>query len=197
MAERQIAKIYLHCSDSDWGNQNAVNGWHRARRFLTMVNGHHLSTGYHLIIGSGRPNNDRVFYDFLDGNIETARAFDVQGAGVRGDNRKSIHICLIGKPGGFTTQQIENLFIVLLWFHIKRKIPVDQIWGHYEFWTRKGTPAMKTCPGLDMDDLRSSFQHFVISGGHIEPIRKPNIKPVDSILHAMLKKFDSILGGRA
>ena len=197
MSERRVDKIYLHCSVSRHGNENVINSWHKARRFLTMVDGHHLSTGYHLVIGNGCPFSDKRYYNFLDGQIETARSFATVGAGVKSDNMNTIHVCLIGMPGDFTDAQMTSLFQVLLYFHITMKIPIDQIWGHYEFWTRKKRKPMKTCPGLDMDDLRSSFQDFIVHGQTPEPIEKTKIKPADSKLHAMLRKFDSILGGRA
>lgn len=194
MAERRIDRVYIHCSVSTWGHENTVNGWHRARRFLTMVDGNHLSTGYHLVIGNGRPFSNKIFHPFLDGQIEVARSFDTVGAGVKSDNLNTIHICLIGMPGEFTFVQLDSLMYTLQWLHVKLKIPVDQIWGHYEFWTRKGKPPMKTCPGMNMNDFRSSFRKF-LSCGLATPVKKIKIKPPDSTLHAMLRKFDSILGG--
>lgn len=171
---RRIERIYIHCSNSVWGNENTVNHWHRLRRFLTMVDGYHISTGYHLVILNGRPYSDGKVYPFLDGSIETARSFDVQGAGVKGDNVNSLHYCLIGKPGKFTRNQLITLFKVLTW-NTTQGLGAGQIYGHYEYWTNRGREPMKTCPGIDMDRFREFFREYLQGMGMPRYIPRPKI----------------------
>ena len=186
----------MHCSDSSWGNENAINSWHRVRRFLTMVDGYHLSTGYHLVILNGRPYSDNLYYEFLDGSLETARSFQTQGAGVKGDNTESIHICMIGKPGEFTEQQYKKLYEILFYFVRRGIITIDDIWGHYEYWTKKGEKPLKSCPGIKMNELRGDFEQFIV-GEERAAISKTKTAQVDKTLLKILRGVERLLGKQA
>lgn len=189
-----IERVYIHCSDSDFGSENLINHWHKLRRFGTMVDGYHISTGYHLVILNGRPNSDKKFYGFLDGSIETARKFGKHAAAVRGDNKHTLHYCLIGKDGVFSNKQIMSLFEALRW-NVGRGLAVKNILGHYEFWTRKGKKAQKTCPGIKMNDLRENFKEYLSGNGCSLWIEPNNKKIIKSKLHKLLYQLDKILKG--
>jgi len=194
--ERKITGIYVHCSASSWGNENVINHWHKARRFLMQVigDGYQISTGYHLVIGNGKPFKLQDYIGYLDGNIETARPFYAMGAGVQGDNVETIHICLIGEAGKFTDSQMDTLFMVLAW-HVEQGIDISEIKGHYEYWTDKGLPARKTCPGIDMKQLRSDLAKYMLKG-EISAAQDLKLDPVRSWRDVALDALNFLLGGK-
>lgn len=51
----RIDKIIINCSDSDWGDAEVIDEWHRERGWDGI--------GYHYIICNGRPKN-RTFTTF-------------------------------------------------------------------------------------------------------------------------------------
>lgn len=70
--------IVVHCSATPPGmdiGADEIRQWHLKRGWLDI--------GYHFVIRR-------------DGTIEQGRPRDVQGAGARGYNHNSIHICLVG-----------------------------------------------------------------------------------------------------
>lgn len=190
---RKIEKIYIHCSAGKWGNENVINVWHRLRKFLTVVDGYHLSTGYHHIIGNGTPYSNMQYIGYLDGEIETARAFSNQGAGVKSDNRNTIHICLIGEPGQFSKAQIRKLYKILAW-HVERGVDVENIWGHYEYWTKQGRDPLKRCPGIDMDQFRLDLRKY-IKEKKTPAVKELKIMTVETSLRKVLDLINIILGG--
>lgn len=192
---RMVDKIYLHCSASTWGTENTINSWHKARRFLIYVigGGHQISTGYHLVFGNGVPFSDKVYIDYLDGQIETARSFETQGAGVKGDNVTSLHFCLIGRPGEFTDSQMRKLFEVLAW-HVRRGLPRSNILGHYEYWTQKGEKPAKKCPGIDMAKLRMDLEKYMRTG-RINKTAHPDIEVIKTNMTKILDALTVLLGG--
>ena len=193
MPDLPYDKIYLHCSVSAHGNENIINHWHRLRKFGTMVRGYHLSTGYHEVVLNGCPHGADLYIDYLDGSIETARAYDVQGAGVKGDNKGTLHICLIGRPGEFTKAQMQSLFEALSW-HVRRGIKLENVWGHYEYWTKQGLAPMKSCPGLDMDKLRTDLAHYMQTG-RLREQQTAQLELARSKLKALLDIINSMMGG--
>jgi len=195
---RRIEKIYVHCSDSEWGNENAINHWHKARRFLFRIigGGYQISTGYHLVVLNGKPFKNEKYIRYLDGAIETARPFSGVGAGVKGDNWESIHVCLIGKPGLFTDAQLETLYRILA-SHVKNGglDIATGIKGHYEYWTDRDQAPRKTCPGIDMDKLRSDLARYIVTKNvaQVAPVRQdPRRTSYDVILDAI----NFLLGGK-
>ena len=95
---RHLNEIIIHCSDTraDWMKDQSVerkvaeiDGWHRARNFRMI--------GYHYII-------DR------DGSVVAGRPLDRAGAHVRGRNRTSIGVCLIGGHGSSQTDAFADHF---------------------------------------------------------------------------------------
>ena len=103
-----MKKVILHCSDSNYGNSALITKWHLDRGFNTI--------GYHFVILNGWLCYNTYNY-FFDGSIETGRPlsddsviehFEI-GAHVLGHNKDSVGICLIGKSGKFTENQIQSL----------------------------------------------------------------------------------------
>ena len=43
---REISKIILHCSDSEWGSASVIDQWHKERGWTEI--------GYHYVITNGQ-----------------------------------------------------------------------------------------------------------------------------------------------
>jgi hypothetical protein len=119
--------VIIHCSDSPQGrgdNAATIHGWH------TSPPRSWDGIGYHHVI-------------LEDGTVENGRPPYWSGAHVRGHNKGSIGICLIGVDR-FTTAQLRAVKHL-----IGTKYPDTIIKGHYEL------DSSKTCPNMDMDRFRS------------------------------------------
>lgn len=77
---REIKKIILHHSASDFGNAEVIDGWHRERGYTCI--------GYHYVICNGSGG--------ADGIIDIGRPLWFEGAHAKGHNKDSVGICLIG-----------------------------------------------------------------------------------------------------
>lgn len=120
---RKINKHIVHCSDSNFGDAQTIDRWHKEFGWSGI--------GYHFVI---KP----------DGTIELGRALQEPGAHCRGHNHDSIGTCLIGIDE-FTEEQFTKLkelhnTLTFLFGDIS-------IHGHREFDTGK------TCPNFDVQAL--------------------------------------------
>ena len=144
---RDINKIILHCSDSDFGDAAVIHEWHLQRGFSKI--------GYHYVITncykSYQSLKDRIPDMNDDGAIEYGRSVEKIGAHCRGQNTDSLGICLIG-VNTFTSAQIKTLYDLLLKLYLRYKISPENIFGHYEFSNKK------SCPNIDMDFVREEFK---------------------------------------
>lgn len=148
----KIDTIFLHCSDSAFGEVRAIELWHRQRGWKSI--------GYHYIILNGRPFKDVRYFDFLDGQIQPGHAFNDDpifadneiGNHVAGRNSTSLGICLIGTTY-FTGLQLIAARQVCLALCAKFDIEMDNVKGHYE-----DLNANKTCPNIPMDSFRQFLQ---------------------------------------
>lgn len=130
---REIKNLVVHCAATrasmDIGAEE-IRKWHLARGFNDI--------GYHFVIRR-------------DGELEWGRPVWKQGAHVRGHNRDSIGICLVGglndetfKPeDNFTDEQYATLRALLL--DLSLKYPNAEVLGHRDF---KG--VRKACPCYDV-----------------------------------------------
>lgn len=143
--QRRIDQIVVHCSDSPYGDAKLIDDWHRRRGFARI--------GYHFVILNGYPDEESYMQKrpmfHLDGSVEEGRALEQTGAHVRGHNRSSVGICLIGKRQ-FTRCQFDAL--VRLVGKLRLDYPDARLVGHYEL--LKGSDPPKTCPNMDMDWIR-------------------------------------------
>lgn len=142
MAEREIDKIVIHCSDSTWGCREVIHGWHTDPK----PNGRGWSDiGYHYVIPNGRPHLSNSYDPEWDGFLETGRAIRTIGAHARGANRHGFGICLIGTGAGlFTPRQMITLAGAVRSLQVSFDIPDDHVIGHRDIDSRK------TCPGFDV-----------------------------------------------
>jgi hypothetical protein len=150
-----IERLYIHCSASAFGSQVLINRWHISRGFRR--------TGYNYVIGNGFPHDQENYFKFLDGEIETARPDWTMAAAVKGDNRNTAHICLVGMPGEFTIAQIKSAMIVCR-HYIREGLDIYNVLGHYEYWVRKQEKPHKSCPGINMDKFRHDLAAFIRGG---------------------------------
>lgn len=137
---REINKIIVHCSDSDFGDAATIDHWHKERGWDGI--------GYHYVITNGIIQPHTNYRLEHDGLIQVGRNIEKQGAHCRGENKTSIGICLIGRHH-FTAKQ---LYIALpnLLFYYMRKYGIDdsQVFGHRDF------NKNKTCPNIDTALIR-------------------------------------------
>lgn len=192
MAER-IEWLYIHCSGGDNGNENLINHWHKLRRFMTMWNGYQISTGYNMVVLNGYPHDRRHYYPFLDGSVETARPDWLIEAAVKGANRNSVHVCLIGRAGYFTPAQTKTL-MAICHHYVKGGLAVENVLGHYEYWTRKNEQPMKSCPGINMAKFRNDLMAYIEKKTVAKqvPIR---IRPRVGVVVKALGAWNLMLGG--
>ncbi len=125
---RKINHIVVHCSATKAGKDfdvNDIRRWHKQRGWSDV--------GYHYVIK-------------LDGTVQKGRSVERTGAHVRGHNKDTIGVCLIGgldKNGdpaaNFTQAQLNALRVLLL--SLKEKYARADILGHRDF------PGVhKACP---------------------------------------------------
>lgn len=159
----QINKIVIHCSATRNGHRmgydnhtaaEIIDGWHAKRGFKRQavnlsVNPHLKHIGYHYVIDT-------------DGYLETGRAIGEIGAHVKGHNKGSIGICLVGgiddngnAHGEFTAQQWQALTSLLQ--SLAEECPNAKLYGHRDLspdlnGDGKITPNewTKQCPCFDV-----------------------------------------------
>ncbi len=150
-----IDTLIVHCADTPNGrpfNANDIDHWHAQRGFsraeIFISDDYPLrAIGYHCVIT-------------LDGRIENGRKLDETGAHCKGQNARSVGICLIGRDA-FTPAQ---------WTALKQKVTalqnahpnITQVMGHRQF-----NPG-KTCPGFDvpawLDGGMAPLQDHLLKG---------------------------------
>lgn len=129
---RYVDTLIIHCADT-YPDMNIgvkeIRDWHVKERGWRDI-------GYHFVIRR-------------DGVIEKGRPLDYIGAHVKGHNKGSIGVCLVGGRGkddkpknNFTAPQWISLDIIIGQF--LKEYPRGKIHGHNEF--EKG----KTCPNFDV-----------------------------------------------
>lgn len=127
-----VNTIIIHCSDSPRGRGDgaaAIDLWHRERGF-DMI-------GYHYVI-------------LEDGNVENGRPEFIQGAHVRGHNKGSIGICLIGDDHPTVLQSASLAHMVR---DIMTRHEIKTICGHREL------DSGKSCPNFDIDEWLERMNH--------------------------------------
>lgn len=90
--------LIVHCSDSPYGTVELLHNWHLERGFAGL--------GYHYVITNGFLIDSKKYYKHFDGRVWTGRDEDIVGAHVKGRNHNSLGICLIGKHGGYSANQM-------------------------------------------------------------------------------------------
>ena len=144
---REIKKIIVHCSDSKWGDRDQINEWHKERGWMSPSG---ISIGYHYVIHNCYPTyfswkKRRPRID-SDGVLEQGRPVEEIGAHVRGQNSKSIGICLIGTDT-FTSVQLNTLKDLVQQLIADHELDISDVYGHRDF-------SEKECPNISSSWLR-------------------------------------------
>jgi uncharacterized protein YaiE (UPF0345 family) len=132
---RYIDKVIIHCSGIDGKGQTAasIRDYHVNEKGWDDI-------GYHYVI---------TYY----GEIQQGRPLDYWGAHCKGQNKKSIGICVTGNKL-FNTGQMKALHLIL--GLLKQIVPPETtLHGHNQF------NEFKTCPNFDLGIFQSQW-HGVI-----------------------------------
>ena len=137
---RKIDTLIVHCSDSEFGDAETIDGWHRARGWSGI--------GYHFVVLNGRRKARGKFRPEDDGLIETGRPVETPGAHCRGHNKRSVGVCLIGRRHFTAKQLLKALPYIISVAGLTGEVAVK---GHYEY------DSGKTCPNIDMELIRREY----------------------------------------
>ena len=136
---KSINKIIIHCSDSEFGDIQQIDQWHRARGWK--------GCGYHYVITNGIIHKKDNYDSRADGDLQAGRPLYCVGAHCKGYNKTSIGICLIGKHH-FTGRQLYEALPPLVYSLMHMfNITSEDVYGHCEF-------SDKTCPNLNLKTLK-------------------------------------------
>ncbi len=147
MKKKCIDSIILHCSDSEFGDADLIDQWHRERGWS--------GCGYHFVITNGVIQAHEKYLPFNDGLVQVGRDINKTGAHCKGHNTGSIGICLIGRHGFTAKQLYEALPELLRMLMFDHEISLDQVHGHFEF-SRK-----KSCPNISKEIIRKIAEYSV------------------------------------
>ena len=139
MDRRDVNYIAVHASATppsmDIGVEE-IRRWHKDRGWSDV--------GYHIVVRR-------------DGNIEYGRNFSTPGAHVKGYNRQSIGVCLVGgidsegnSEDNFTGAQFNALRDILIALLIL--FPQARVRGHRDF-----PNVHKDCPVMDIEGFCSTY----------------------------------------
>jgi N-acetylmuramoyl-L-alanine amidase len=141
---REIKKVVIHCSASNWGTAKDIDKWHKERGWNGI--------GYHWVITNGRQWAGYKYATKDDGIIQAGRDEKVVGAHVKGQNRDSIGVCLIGEQHFTGKQLYESLPNLLRLVLFTYELTLDDVYGHNQF-----DPG-KTCPNFDVELLKTIWR---------------------------------------
>ncbi len=139
---REIKRLVLHCTDSTFGDVVNIDLWHKKRSWRCC--------GYHFVILNGIRNYQDTYVEELDGTVEKGRHVSRMGAGVRGNNRDTVHVSLVGKQH-YTKKQITSLYSICLTLLYIYNLTPDAVIAHKELDSNKKDPF------LDMSEFRASL----------------------------------------
>ena len=134
---RHIDEIIVHCTATRpnwWEGKSAEEKVREVRDWHVSGNGW-SDIGYHFVIE-------------LDGAVKNGRPLHRSGAGVKGHNAHSIHVCYIGgmdkdKNAKDTRTDAQRKALDQVINELKMDYPTATIHGHNEF-------AAKACPSFDV-----------------------------------------------
>ena len=122
--------IVIHCSDSEFGDAEMIDRWHKERGWSGI--------GYHFVITRS-------------GTVQLGRTLHRSGAHAKGYNTSHIGICLIGVKQ-FNHVQFKALDDIVKALMGAFDIKLHNIIGHYQC---RGTN--KTCPNFDVDKYKEKL----------------------------------------
>jgi len=143
---REIRKIIIHNTDSDFGDIETIDSWHKQRGWRGI--------GYHFVIGNAYPKysnlKNRIPVLEHDGVVLEGRDIEQIGAHTKGHNYDSIGIALVG-TNTFSKAQIYSLIQLIKLLLIQFNLSIKDVYAHYEF------NPYKSCPNINMDTFRNKI----------------------------------------
>lgn len=134
-------EIIIHCSDSEWGDVEVIDEWHKERGWSGI--------GYHFVILNGIVEYGGPYRPDLDGKLEIGRSIEKTGAHCLGHNDRSIGVCLIGDHR-FSMRQFRSAASLVGLMMTSHGVSLDRVYGHYQF-------SDKTCPNFLIEDFKRFF----------------------------------------
>ena len=149
---RRIARIFLHSTDSMWGDVAAVDAWHR-ERWGPSASGVYCGYPYLCLNGyrKGSSKGDYAVAD--DGAVETGRPPDEEGCHVAGANHDSLGVAFVSRGGLFTLAQVRAGVHLVRSLIQQYQLSWSVVYGHYQ--AESAVAQGKTCPEFRVDDFRS------------------------------------------
>ena len=121
---RKINKIIIHCTDSEFGDVETIDGWHKARGWKGI--------GYHFLIGNAYPKyenyKERIPVIEHDGLILEGRPIEQVGAHTLHHNLDSIGIALVGS-NTFTRAQLHSLMKLIKMLLKQFNLSIADVYG--------------------------------------------------------------------
>lgn len=136
---RKIAKLIVHCSDTETGTTAAIRAYHT--RPVAQGGRGWSDIGYHWVIER-------------DGSLHAGRDEAIVGAHCEGDNFDSIGICMVG-VADFTREQLATMRKLIRMKLRDFGLPPEAVHAHYEM--PSGIRQGKSCP-----NLKGSVIRFII-----------------------------------
>ena len=142
---REIKKIVIHCSDSDWGTAKDIDAWHKERGWDGI--------GYHFVITNGVQRSMYKYRAKDDGILQRGRDVEKTGAHVKGHNSDSIGVCLIGRHHFTGKQLYDTLPTLIRALMVSYHLTPEDVYGHNQF------DPDKTCPSFDVKWFREMLSN--------------------------------------
>ena len=174
-----VTSIVIHCSATP--PNGYVNNAYRIHRLHVDSNGWD-AIGYHYVIGR-------------DGSIEGGRPTHRTGAGVRGHNAGSIHVCLIGglnaenAPTGaeYTRHQWLELSRLVRALEIKFPLVAGNVIGHRDIDPMKACPCFGVAEWYRMQEIgEAPLPTSIVADINALAEREAGIKQGRAEAHKML-----------
>lgn len=155
---RDINRIYIHCTASEFGDVPQIDEWHRKRGFEAQHEGTTYHIGYHYLVLNSHitaASLHKPVADITDGKVMPGRPLFLVGAHVKGDNTNSIGIAYVG----FTPTPAQYNALMFLCRKLMGRfiITIESVLGHHEYYLNSGQLIKKTCPNMDMECFRNAL----------------------------------------
>lgn len=144
---REIKKIIVHCSASDYSHQDNVEA---IKRLHTLPS--NWTTDWGGYRAKGNDWNDIGYHWIIttDGKIHRGRSERIIGAHTKGHNRDSVGICVVGNKE-FNQDQMDALHHLIELIIKGYNLTTDDVYPHWFF------NPIKTCPNFNLGEKYGRF----------------------------------------